>query len=377
MTWFIDVIQVAPLAVITAPEKRCGKSQLLFFLARLVRRPLSASNITPAAMFRSIEAWSPTLLIDEADTFLRENEELKGVINCGHTKDSAYVIRTIGNDHTPYRFNVWGAKAIAGIGHLSDTIMDRSITMELRRKLPHEKVERLRYIEGLIFTDIQAKLARFAIDYAEIVKKSRPQLPEQLNDRAQDNWESLLAIASVVGHEWPRRAIKAAIKLSISETTPISISTELLLSIKEIIEAKKIDKISSVDLIQELCVDDEQPWAAYNRGRPITPKQVASFLKKYGIKSKGIRIGHSTPKGFEKSQFNEAFSRYLTHSTESLENSRNTQQFNEYKNYNVAENNTVAATPPSSATLGLNDNNDCCLVADRLRDEGDLMEMVI
>ncbi|MDD5276081.1 MAG: hypothetical protein PHR16_08370 [Methylovulum sp.] len=45
MTWFIDVVQVAPLAVITAPEKRCGKSQLLFILGRLVNRPLTASNI--------------------------------------------------------------------------------------------------------------------------------------------------------------------------------------------------------------------------------------------------------------------------------------------------------------------------------------------
>ncbi len=57
MTWFIEVISIAPLAVITAPEKRCGKSQLLFLLGHLVNRPLSASNITTAALFRSIDAW--------------------------------------------------------------------------------------------------------------------------------------------------------------------------------------------------------------------------------------------------------------------------------------------------------------------------------
>ncbi|MCL5272698.1 MAG: hypothetical protein M1486_05275, partial [Gammaproteobacteria bacterium] len=111
MTWFIDAIQVAPLAVITAPEKRCGKSQLLFLLSRLVNRPLAASNITPSALFRSIDAWQPTLLIDEADTFMRENEELRGLINCGHTRDSAFIIRTVGDEHTPKRFMLWGAKA--------------------------------------------------------------------------------------------------------------------------------------------------------------------------------------------------------------------------------------------------------------------------
>ena len=98
MTWFMDVVQIAPLAVITAPEKRCGKSLLLFLLGRLACRPLTASNISPAALFRCVDAWSPTLLVDEADAFVRENEELRGLVNCGHTRDGAYVVRTVGDD---------------------------------------------------------------------------------------------------------------------------------------------------------------------------------------------------------------------------------------------------------------------------------------
>ncbi len=121
MTWFIDVIQVAPLAIITAPEKRCGKSQLLFLFSQIVKRPLAASNISPAALFRSIDAWQPTLLIDEVDTFMRENNELRGLINAGHTRTAAYIYRTTGEDHTLTPFNLWGAKALAGIGKLNDT----------------------------------------------------------------------------------------------------------------------------------------------------------------------------------------------------------------------------------------------------------------
>jgi putative DNA primase/helicase len=139
MTWFIDVIQVAPLAVITAPEKRCGKSLLLSLFGQLVARPITASNISPAALFRSIDAWNPTLLIDEADAFMKDNEELRGLLNSGHTRDSAYVIRIVGEKFTPTKFNTWGAKALAGIGHVADTLMDRAVILELRRKLPHEK----------------------------------------------------------------------------------------------------------------------------------------------------------------------------------------------------------------------------------------------
>ena len=174
MTWFMDVVQIAPLAVITAPEKRCGKSLLLFLLGRLSCRPLTASNISPAALFRCIDAWNPTLLVDEADAFARENEELRGLLNCGHTRDGAYVVRTVGDDHTPRKFNTWGAKALAGIGKLADTLMDRAIVLELRRKLPHEQVERLRHAEPDLFETLAEKLARFAEDYRDEVRQARP-----------------------------------------------------------------------------------------------------------------------------------------------------------------------------------------------------------
>jgi putative DNA primase/helicase len=312
MTWFMDVVQIAPLAVITAPEKRCGKSQLLFLLGKLSYRPLTASNISPAALFRSIDAWKPTLLVDEADAFMRDNEELRGLLNCGHTRDSAYIIRTVGETFTPTRFNVWGAKALAGIGHLADTLMDRAVTLELRRKLPHESVDRLRYAEPGLFDDLAAKLARFAEDQREAVRRARPALPVTLNDRAQDNWEPLLAIADVAGVTWPDLAKKAALKLSGVDSPTMSTGTELLADIKEVFEHKLVSKISTADLIAALCDDDEKVWATYNRGKPVSPRQIAKRLGDFGIKSKNVRIGYGQAKGFEFEQFQEAFARYLS-----------------------------------------------------------------
>lgn len=315
MTWFIDVIKISPLAVITAPEKRCGKSQLLFLLGKIVNRPLLASNITTAALFRSIDTWQPTLLIDEADSFMRDNEELRGLLNCGHTRDSAYIVRVVGDDHTPKTFYVWGAKALAGIGHLADTLMDRAIVLELRRKLPHEHVERLRHAEPKLFHTLAKKLARFAQDYADKVEHSKPNLPEALNDRAQDNWEPLLSIAEIAGGNWPKIAITAALKISNQHEQSQSISIELLSDIQEIFETKQIDRITSAELITELCKDEEKPWATFNRGMQIKPRQIASKLKEFNIISNTIRIGMVTAKGYLKSQFTDTFERYLSSST--------------------------------------------------------------
>lgn len=313
-TWFIDVAQVAPLAVITAPEKRCGKSQLLTLIGKLSRRPMTASSISPAALFRSIDAWQPTLLIDETDALLKDNEELRGLLNAGHTRDSAYVIRVVGDDFTPTKFSVWGCKALSGIGHIADTLMDRAIILELRRKLPNETVDRLRYAEPGLFDELSAKLARFTLDYSEAVRIARPYLPDKLNDRAQDNWEPLLAIADVAGGSWPEIARHAALLISSKNDEGATQSTgvELLTDIAEVFEQTRRERITTADLIEDLCSDDEKPWATYNRGKPLSPRQLGRKLNGYGIQSKNLKLGYNTvKKGFERAQFTEAFARYI------------------------------------------------------------------
>ena len=219
LTWFIDEVDVLPLLIISAPEKACGKTQLLDLVGRMSARPLPASNTSTAALFRSIELWKPSLLIDEADTFIRDNNELKGLINAGHTRSNAYVLRTVGENHEPKKFNLWCAKAFAGIAlekHLPDATMSRGLVINMRRKMAHESAARLRHAEPGLCENIASKLARFANDYSQQVRQAHPVLPDELSDRAQDNWEPLLAIAECADPEWVRRATKAALKHSIT-----------------------------------------------------------------------------------------------------------------------------------------------------------------
>jgi len=50
-----------------------------------------SSNVSSSALFRVIEEMRPTLFIDEADTFLGGNEELRGILNSGYNKKTPYV----------------------------------------------------------------------------------------------------------------------------------------------------------------------------------------------------------------------------------------------------------------------------------------------
>jgi putative DNA primase/helicase len=120
-TYLLDCFGISPRLAITSPEKGCGKTTLLDVVSRLVWRPLPTANVTAAAIFRIIEAHRPALLIDEADTFLPDNEELRGVLNSSHRLGGA-VIRTVGDDHEPRQFSTYSACAIALIGKLPGTL---------------------------------------------------------------------------------------------------------------------------------------------------------------------------------------------------------------------------------------------------------------
>jgi putative DNA primase/helicase len=73
--WMHESAEISPLLTFTSPDMRCGKSTALTAVMALLPRALPASNISPAAIFRSIEAWQPSLAIDEADSFMGESEE--------------------------------------------------------------------------------------------------------------------------------------------------------------------------------------------------------------------------------------------------------------------------------------------------------------
>ncbi|MEO6823987.1 MAG: DUF3631 domain-containing protein [Nitrosospira sp.] len=345
LTWFIDVVKIAPLLIINAPEKECGKSQLLTVLFKLSRRALPAANMRSATLFRISEKFHPSIMIDEADTFIKTDEEMSGLINAGHTRDSAFAWRLIGDNHEPKSFSVWGAKALAGIAlekHLPDSTMSRAIMIELSRKLPHEKVARLRYAETDLFGKIASKLARFMDDYSQQVQQARPVLPEVLGDRTQDNWDPLFSIAGCAGGEWTKRATETALKLSRDGGhKQISAGNELLADIQDVFVNKRISKISYTDLIAALLDDTEKSWATYNRGKPITMRQVTKRLASYGVRSKTIRFGYETDKGFEACQFADAFARYLSFSTDSESRSNNSPKTNENTAFDV----TDAVTP--------------------------------
>lgn len=312
-TYLIDLLHVSPINVKTSPQKRCGKSTDLDVHRALVRRPVGASNISAAALFRVVEMLTPTLLIDEADTFLAEKEELRGILNAGHTRSTAQVVRTVGDDHEPRIFGTFCPKAIAVIGALPGTIEDRAIIARMQRRAPGEPIERLRRdrIDAELLP-LRRRSARWAADNKSVIRDAEPDVPTTLNDRAADNWRPLLAIADAAGGDWPARARKAALLLS-GETLieDADVKVQLLWDLRDIFIERDADKLASETIVEALVKLETRPWSEWRRGKPLTQNSLARLLKPFRIHPKTVRVGTDTPKGYDRADLVDAWNRYL------------------------------------------------------------------
>jgi Protein of unknown function (DUF3631)/Bifunctional DNA primase/polymerase, N-terminal len=310
----IDTATITPRLAITSPLPECGKTTLLDWCATIVPRPLEAANVTPSAMFRTIEAAHPTFLIDEADSFLRNNDELRGVLNSGHRRGGT-VIRTVGDDHEPRMFNTWCACAIALIGKLPTTLHNRSIEIALRRRKPSEPVQSFRRDRG--DDGFARRCRRWALDHKARLSESEPEMPDGLFNRRADNWRPLLAIADALSGPWPERAREAALALTGSSGNLSTLGLQLLDDIRTVFAMRQAEWLPSETLIADLTLNPEKPWLAYGkRCECITQRHLAALLRPFAIQSNDLRFKREdgsevVRKGYELGQFKDAFDRYL------------------------------------------------------------------
>ena len=261
------------------------------------------------------------MLIDELDSFVERNDELRGILNSGHDRSAAFVMRVSGDELEPRLFSTWAPKVLAMIGKLPGTLSDRSVEVPLKRKRPDEQVTRFSTLRPGNLPDLKRQCIRWAADNLITLRDSAldVSVPDGLNDRGCDNWEPLLTIADRAGGQWPERARKAALALSgngVSEDGSIGVT--LLGDIKAIFERRALTvssdlwmRIPSRELADALAAMEGRPWPEW-KGKPITANAVARLLRHFKIAPKQLRFGSQNVSGYELSAFADAFERYLS-----------------------------------------------------------------
>ena len=324
-TYAFELRRVSTYLGIESPVKECGKTTLMTLISKLISRPEVASNISSPAFYRAIEELRPTLLIDEADTLLPGNAQLRGILNSGYTREMAYVLRVTSELRTAdcgvrnegstrggsrlARFSCWGPKAIAQIGHLPDTLRSRCIVLRMQKKMEQEECQRFQEDKPLL-EKLRRQCARFVLDHEEAIAAARPELPKGMSDRAVQIWEPLVIVADLAGGDWPEAARQAALGLSVSaqENSPIG---SLLFSIWFILARSAETRVFSRTLVQVLNSLADRPWGTMRNGKGITEPWLAEQLRPYDIRPRTVRIGRQVLKGYLAEDFEEAFRRYI------------------------------------------------------------------
>jgi putative DNA primase/helicase len=302
--------EVSVRLAFVSKQPGCGKTTAITILSHLVPKPLPTVNMSAAVLYRIIEEAQPTILIDEADTFLEGDDGLRGILNSGHTRNYASVWRCNVDTMKPEGFSTWAAVAIAKIGSLPPTLTSRSIVITMQRKLSTDPVARFTRLAEPRLKELGRKAARWAADNSATLVNADPDMPSSIGNREADNWRPLVAIADRVGGHWPDIARNLAL-LFAGDVGNVSHGELLLADIRDVFEDLHVDRMTSADLCGELAKIESGPWNNYQDGMAISQTSLAKLLADFGIGPRSIRIGDKTPKGYNRQQFADAFARYL------------------------------------------------------------------
>jgi hypothetical protein len=301
-----------PYLRLTSATAESGKTLLMEILAELTRRGWHAVNPSVAVLYRKIDRDAPTLLLDEMDNYpLDDRRDALAILNAGY-KRGAKVDRCKDNGELE-EFSCYCPKAYAGLDvrKIVPTLLSRSITIRLEKRLPSEQVEMwIAPLVGPQAIPLRERCEAWAAEHGAKLASAEPELPEGMINRRAEVWWALLAIADLAGGDWPDRAREAARELASGgdATDGESDQVQLLLDIRDAFGDEFV--VTTATLLERLNALDESPWGARRRGEGLDARGLAKMLRPFNVKPRSVRAEGGS-KGYRLEQFEDAFARHL------------------------------------------------------------------
>lgn len=320
--------EFTPYLSVTSPSRRSGKSRLLELAELLLgpTRAVSTSNISPASLYRLIDA-NPgmAVLFDEIDRVPKDKaEDLWGLINSGWRLGGKAHRQTGPRMDVLTAFSTFSPKILAGIGQpLPDTVADRSLPIRMERRLQSERIDRLRLRKaGAEFAPVRDALAEWAAGAVARLAEAEPSIPSGItNDRLIDVAEPLFAIADRAGGAWSSR-----IRFAVTSTEQVQeqineeeLSMIALRHLLELFGATAADVLSTDEILHYMIKQDDAPFAEWwgdkvEIGKTVGP---ARRLRKLLAQYRDVEpLQHQMPdgrnlRGYARAPVLEAADRYL------------------------------------------------------------------
>jgi hypothetical protein len=271
--------------------------------------------MTSAVAFRLIEKHEPTILADEYDGWLKDNQELSSLLNSGY-KRGTWASRCEGDKNEVRLFKCYSPAVLCGIGHLPGTLHDRSIVIRLTRAKPGEVSAQFDPDCATKEVELNRKLARWVADNRQRIEAANPKLPSGAFNRLGEKWRPLFAIAEIIGGTWQQRCAEAFSKLTTQGMEVESYRVMVLADINPMVQeaiGNGSEWLLSSDIIDALVSNPERPWNTANRGKPINEHWLGRRLDpiKPG-RFRALRDGkEKQSRGYKVADLQDAIDRFL------------------------------------------------------------------
>jgi hypothetical protein len=292
LTYVAPVFDAVPYLLLNGPAGS-GKSRLIDLLAEVVFRPLVTSNLSHAALFRSLDIYGGTALLDEAERLRESNapdvQELLSSLLSGYRKGGT-ALRCEGDRNGAFQlrhFSVFGPKAFACINEVPHTLASRCIPVQMQRSPAGSEKHRRRFAsEKARFQAIRDALHCAALSFGAewLTLPVRNDICPEVCGRNYELWQPIFAVAAwfedhgVTGM-LPELRQHAARCISGSKESGISPEDEAILqAVAATVRTGRLKTAGEV-----LAAVQSQEPALF---RHWSARRIANRLRNYGLKSR-------------------------------------------------------------------------------------------
>ena len=124
---------------------------------------------------------------------------------------------------------------------------------------------------------------------------------------AKDSDKSKVSVSNCSKKPAPVKLLKSA---SVSKVN-ISSQDRLLKEVMKVFKQQKCHKLRTRDLIAHLCFDPSKQWSSYNKGNPITARQLGGLLKPFGVTSHDLYYRDGNAKGYIRKEVRKAYKKHI------------------------------------------------------------------
>jgi hypothetical protein len=313
-----DVANHSPFLCIYGPEHESGKTTLLHIISwlspqrRLVTKPtVSLYHATNRGM---------SIFVEEGRR-LFEIEDLIDLIDSSYNR-GVTITRII--KHEEREFHLFSPKAFTLLGSrkiISPATASRCWFVKLLPRKADETVDPFFFRDDPDLTEMRRMLARWIADHADTLRQTQytVELPERLkNDRAADSWRLAIAIADLIGGDWPARIRAAALSvLPKKSDTTISWHRRAVADLRTYVDTliktakgKPVEYAETSKFLAWLLKDPESEWHRYKGNRAVNQWDLTYLIRdNYEIGT--AKVGKARRGGWILAEFAEIFERVL------------------------------------------------------------------